>query len=167
MSKSVLFRIINFMLLEEKAAAQLLSRNETLALAESCTGGLLGHRLTNVPGSSKFLTADLVCYSQDAKENLLKIPEQTLSSFGAVSEPVAELMAKNVRALFKAHYGIGITGIAGPSGGTKAKPVGLTFIAIATESEALCLKCQFPGDRAQIKKAATTTALNLLLEFMS
>ncbi|MFA5260884.1 MAG: CinA family protein [Candidatus Omnitrophota bacterium] len=155
------------MLIEEKAALQLLSRNETLAIAESCTGGLLGHRLTNVPGSSKFLTADLVCYSNDAKKALLKIPNQTLRSYGAVSEPVAELMAKRVRALFKAHYGIGITGIAGPSGGTKTKPVGLTFIAIATASETLCLKCHFPGDRAKIKKAATTTALNLLLEFMN
>ena len=155
------------MLLEEKIAFQLFSRKETLAVAESCTGGLLGHRLTNIPGSSQFLIADLVCYSNAAKTTLLKIPEETLVSCGAVSEPVAELMAKNVRALFKTHYGIGITGIAGPSGGTKAKPIGLTFIAIATEVEALCLKCQFSGDRAKIKKTATTTALNLLLEFVS
>jgi len=154
------------MLLEVKAALQLLSRGKKLAVAESCSGGLLGHRLTNIPGSSQFLIADLVCYSNDAKRVLLKIPEETLVSCGAVSETVAELMARNVRTLFKSDYGIGITGIAGPSGGTRTKPVGLTFIAIATEAEALCLKCHFPGTRAQIKKAATTTALNMLLEFI-
>ncbi len=156
----------NLMLIEEKVASRLLSEKETLAVAESCTGGLLGHRLTNIPGSSRFLLADLVCYSNISKTKLLKIPGKTLSAHGAVSEVVAELLAQNVRKLFQAHYGIGITGIAGPGGGTKTKPVGLTYIAVSTPLETLCLKCQFSGQRLEIKKAATATALNLLMEFL-
>lgn len=152
--------------LEEKIANLLIQHKKTLSLAESCSGGLLSHRLTNIPGSSSFLRLGLITYSNEAKAQLLKIPTKVLKKYGAVSEPVAELMAQNVRKIQETDFGIGITGIAGPSGGTIKKPVGLTFIAVATEYETLCLNCVFKGNRLQIKKQATTQALKLLSEFL-
>lgn len=154
------------MTIEAKVAQQLIDRKKTLALAESCSGGLLAHRLTNIPGSSKFLHCSLVTYSNQAKVKLLKIPENTLKKHGAVSSEIAILMAKNVRKLHNSDFGIGITGIAGPDGGTKAKPVGLTFIAAASKNEAICLKCEFDSDRSGNKKQSTTQALKLLNEFI-
>ncbi len=151
---------------EEKVAQLLINDRLTLATAESCTGGLLASRLTDVPGSSAFFQAGITTYSNEAKVRVLNIPKTLLKKKGAVDEEVALLMAKNVRRLFKTHYGIGITGIAGPDGGTKTKPVGLVYIAVATNSEALCVKCVFDGTRSAIKRKASTQALKLLLEFI-
>ena len=151
---------------EEKVAKLLLNDGMTVATAESCTGGLLASRLTDVPGSSGFFLAGIVTYSNDAKIRSLGIPKDLLKSKGAVCEDVAILMAKNVRRMNKAHYGIGITGIAGPGGGTKTKPIGLAYIAVATNNEVLCIKCQFDGTRHAIKRKASTQALKLLLEFI-
>jgi nicotinamide-nucleotide amidase len=155
------------MRLEQKVSEQLINQKKTLAVAESCSGGLLGHRLTNVSGSSNFFYGGILAYHNNVKTNLLKVHPKILSKYGAVSAEVATLMAKNVRTIFKTDFGISITGIAGPTGGTHAKPVGLTFVAISTPKEHLCLECQFRGSREQIKHQATSQALKILLEFLA
>ena len=155
------------MLWEEKVAQILAENKKTLSIAESCSGGLLANRITNIPGASHFFKLGLVTYSNASKMKLLKIPPQTLQQYGAVSEQVAGLMAREVRRIQGTDFGIGITGIAGPTGGTKQKPAGLTYIAISTRFENLCLKCHFKGTRLQIKNQAATQALKLLLEFLN
>jgi len=145
----------------------LIGQKKTLAAAESCTGGLLCHRLTNVPGSSKVLHLGICTYSNESKIRLLGIPSSLIKTHGAVSEEAATLMAENVRNIQNSDYGIGITGIAGPEGGTKPKPVGLVFIALATRDEKLCLECRFRGERASVKKQAADQAMDLLLEFLA
>ena len=155
------------MLLEKKAAPLLLNSKKTLSIAESCTGGLLSHRLTDIPGSSGFLKLAIIVYSDESKVKLLKIPRKTLRRCGAVSPQAAILMAKNVRALLPTDLGIGITGIAGPTGATSLKPVGLTYIALATPKESLCVKYHFQGSRQHIKRQAATQALKLLKEFLT
>ena len=154
------------MRIEEKVAESLINTKKTLAIAESCTGGLLTNRLTNIPGSSNFLKFALIAYSNEAKIKLLKVPQAAIRKYGAVSTQVAVSMAQEARKSLKTDFGIGITGIAGPTGGTKAKPIGLTFIAINTEIETLCLKCLFRGSRKNIKTQAATQALRLLYEFL-
>ena len=154
------------MKLEEQIGEALLNQNKTLSIAESCTGGLLSHRLTNVPGSSGYLLSAIICYSNEAKTKLVRVPTQLIEKHGAVSEEVALAMAKGVRTLQNSDFGIGITGIAGPTGGTSQKPIGLTFIAVATAQEELCFKCHFEGSRLEIKKKASTQALNLIKEFL-
>ncbi|MCK5179146.1 MAG: CinA family protein [Candidatus Omnitrophica bacterium] len=154
------------MRIEEKVVQLLINTKKTLAIAESCTGGSLTNRLTNIPGSSNFLKCALVTYSNEAKIKLLKVPETTIRQYGAVSTQVAISMAQQNRKPLKTDFGIGITGIAGPTGGTKAKPVGLTFIAVSTVVETLCLECRFEGSRTSIKTQAATQALRLLHEFL-
>lgn len=150
--------------LERKVAQKLIQSGKTLAIAESCTGGLLSNRLTDVPGSSKFLKLSIVAYSNAAKTKLLKVPEKLIRQNGAVSSPVASAMARNVRKILKTDFGIGITGIAGPHGGTRLKPTGLTFIALSTDAGSLCVKCHFVGNRKIIKAQATNRALRTLLK---
>lgn len=156
-----------FMLIENTVARLLLTRKETIAIAESCTGGLLTHRLTNIPGSSGFLEAAVVAYSNEAKKRLLKIPSLMLRQHGAVSEETAQAMARSVRKIHKTDFGVGITGIAGPGGGSRAKPVGLTYIAVATAKETICLRCLFQGSRVRIKSQAATQGLKLLYRFLT
>jgi nicotinamide-nucleotide amidase len=152
---------------EEKVAQQLIQKSSTVSTAESCTGGLLAHRLTNIPGSSQYFRFGIVAYNNETKENILDIPSAILQQKGAVSEEVAIGMAEVVRAKGKSDYGVGITGIAGPDGGTKNKPVGLVYVAVSAAQETLCLKCQFQGPRSQIKTQAADQALILLLEFLA
>ncbi len=154
------------MRLEEKIIHALTNRKMTLSTAESCTGGLMTGRLTDIPGCSKALLGGLVLYSNEAKESLLKVPANVLKKHGAVSEEVAVLLARNVRKKFGSDFGIGITGVAGPGGSSRAKPVGLVFIAVHTAHESLCLKCRFPGTRQQVRKQAVRQALELLWEFL-
>ena len=154
------------MLIEKKIARILTDTKKTLSIAESCTGGLLANRLTNIPGSSNFLKMSLVVYSNDAKSKILKVPRALIRKHGAVSSQVAVSMAHKARKLLNTDFGIGITGIAGPSGGSKTKPVGLTFVAVSTEIETLCLECRFAGNRKSIKTQAATQALRTLLEFL-
>lgn len=151
---------------EEKVARSLIRTKKTLAIAESCTGGLLSNRLTNIPGSSNFLKLAVVAYSNEAKTKLLKVPQETIRKYGAISTQTVISMAQGVRKALKTDFGIGITGIAGPTGGTKSKPVGLTYIAVCTKVETLCLECRFQGTRTSIKTQATTQALQLLHEFL-
>jgi competence/damage-inducible protein CinA-like protein len=134
----------------------------TLAVAESCTGGLLCQRLTDVPGSSKYFIEGVVTYSNDAKMRELGVEPVLLLEHGAVSGPVAEAMAEGIRERAETDFGLAITGIAGPGGGTEAKPVGLVYIAIASESGTEHRKLNLPGDRHLVRWRASQAALDLL-----
>ena len=148
--------------LEEIVGKRLLKSGKTLAIAESCTGGLLANRITDIPGSSNYFKLGLITYSNESKNKLLGIPTQTIKKYGAVSKQAAGLMAKNVRILAGATYGIGITGIAGPGGGTNKKPVGLVYIALSTKTKTICKEFRFVGTRNLIKYKSTQGALNML-----
>ncbi|HLF17338.1 MAG TPA: CinA family protein [Candidatus Omnitrophota bacterium] len=152
------------MSLEHKIIRKLSAKRKTLAVAESCTGGLLANRLTDVPGSSKCFKFGLVVYSNTAKIKFLKVTPLTIKKHGAVSEPTALAMATGVRRQLKSDFGLSITGIAGPTGGSLRKPVGLTYIAVATVKKTSCLKYQFRGSRQRVKSQAATQALKLLLK---
>jgi nicotinamide-nucleotide amidase len=152
----------------EKIIARILTKKKlTLALAESCTGGLVADSLTNIPGSSKYFTLGIVAYSNEAKKRLLNVPGEVLSQHGAVSKETALLLAKNVKLLGQADIGIGITGIAGPSGATSSKPVGIVFIAVSLGHRNYFKKFNFTGTRIKIKRLAKDAALALLLECLS
>jgi len=135
---------------------------KTLAAAESCTGGLIGHRITNVPGSSDYLLASLVTYSNEAKIKFLGVPAETIAEHGAVSEETARAMAEGVRAACAADVGVAVTGIAGPTGGTPAKPVGLTYIGVADENGCVVEEHRLRGDRLMVKERVAQMALYLL-----
>jgi nicotinamide-nucleotide amidase len=154
------------MTLEKEIAGLLIHQRKTLAVAESCSGGLLCQRLTNITGSSKFLIAGIVAYNNIAKTRLLRVPKLLISKHGAVSQPVAIAMAQGIRQLFKTNFGISITGIAGPTGGSAQKPLGLTYIALTTPKISVCQRWIFKGNRLSVKTQATTQTLNLLLKFL-
>jgi len=154
------------MRLEEKIANRLLTSRKSLAIAESCTGGLLSHRLTSISGSSSYFKLGIVTYCNESKAKLLKVSVKTLQKYGAVSRPTAIAMAKGVRKIHKTDFGIAITGIAGPTGATSKKPIGLTFIAVNTPSETLCVEYHLCGNRKSIKTQASTQAMTLLMEFL-
>jgi nicotinamide-nucleotide amidase len=134
----------------------------TLAVAESCTGGLLAQRLTEVPGSSKYFIEGVVTYSNDAKTRALGVEPILLLEHGAVSAPVAEAMAEGIRKRADTDFGLAITGIAGPGGGSDEKPVGLVYIALASESGTEHRKLNIPGDRHLVRWRASQAALDLL-----
>ncbi|MCX6665955.1 MAG: CinA family protein [Euryarchaeota archaeon] len=146
---------------------QLKIKGLTLATAESCTGGLLAHILTNISGSSEYFDRGVISYSNNAKQELLDVSENTLKRHGAVSEQTAQEMATGIKNRSQADIGIAITGIAGPNGGTKDKPVGLVYIAIATSKNILVKKFVFSGDRLQIKENTCNAALVFLLECLN
>lgn len=146
--------------LEEKVV--LLLREKTVAIAESCTGGLISNRLTDVPGVSKNLLCTIVAYSNKAKTELLDISADALKRHGAVSARVARAMAKNIRLLTGSDIGVAITGIAGPSGSTRKKPVGLVYIALSTPFKTNAREYFFLGDRKTIKFRSSQSALNML-----
>jgi nicotinamide-nucleotide amidase len=148
--------------LEDVVGHLLRGRGLTVAAAESCTGGLLTSRLTDVPGSSAYVERAAVCYSNRSKVELLGVSESVLDAHGAVSEPVALAMAAGIRAAAGADVGIGVTGIAGPGGGTPEKPVGTVAIAVVTPWEEKVLVFWFPGSRDQVKGQATQAALNMV-----
>lgn len=152
--------------LEKKVAETLRVKRRSLAVSESCSGGLLSHRLTNIPGSSQWFVCGIVAYSNQVKRSVLKIPPSVLTKHGAVSEPVAKTMALHVRKIFRADYGIGITGIAGPGGGSKTKPVGLVCIAVSGRKTGVCQVFQFRGKRQSIKNQSCRKALQILLDFI-
>ncbi len=147
----------------EAIVGQLLAKKSmTLATAESCTGGLIGHRLTQISGSSLYFREGFLVYSNEAKVSRLGVKQKTLMDYGAVSEPVARSMAEGVCRVTKADMGLSVTGIAGPTGGTNEKPVGLTYIAICDENGTWCRKFVYTHDRIKNKERAAQTALNLL-----
>jgi nicotinamide-nucleotide amidase len=140
----------------------LTARRQTLALAESCTGGCIAHRLTNVPGASAVLFGSFVTYSDEMKRKLLGVRAETLALHGAVSEEVAREMAEDARRVTESDYAISVTGIAGPDGGTPEKPVGTVFIALASLRETRVSKMFNPWDRLTFKEVTTQQALNQL-----
>lgn len=147
----------------EAVVGQLLHhRGFTLSVAESCTGGLLGHRITNVPGSSVYFERGVIVYSNRAKEELLGVPSQLLAAHGAVSAPVAEAMARGIRQGSGSQLGLSITGVAGPAGGSPAKPVGTVFIGLASIDGARSHRFLLSGDRESIKWQSSQMALDLL-----
>src|SRR3989337_1464219 len=149
--------------LEMRVGQALRAQRLTLALAESCTGGLIGHRLTNVPGSSEYFLGGIVAYAYEAKERLLGVHHQTLYEHGAVSRETAIEMARGARLALGADIGVSVTGIAGPTGGLPDKPVGLTWIAISTREEARAEQFLWKGDRLANKEQSAEAALNLIL----
>ena len=141
-----------------------LARGLTLATAESCTGGLVAHLVTEVPGSSGYLRGGIVAYSNEVKERELGVPAAVLAAHGAVSAQVAVAMADGVRDRLGTDLGVGVTGVAGPDGGTEAKPVGLVYIAVAAPGASTVRRFQWAGDRAANKLDSARAALELLLE---
>ncbi len=148
--------------LEAAVARTLIARRKTLALAESCTGGLISHRLTNVPGVSAALLAGFVTYSNAAKQKFLGVRQATLATHGAVSKATAKEMAEGARRAIGADYALSVTGIAGPDGGTKEKPVGTVFIGLASASGTLVEQHANPYDRETFKQVTSQQALDLL-----
>ena len=152
--------------LEVVAARLLLSRKKTVAVAESCTGGLISHKLTNVPGSSGYYMQGAVTYSNAAKTAVLGVDSRLLEQFGAVSRQVAKAMAEGVRQWAGTDIGLAVTGIAGPGGGSAAKPVGLVYFGISYPGGAKAFRRQFAGDRLQVKERAALAALDILRRYL-
>jgi nicotinamide-nucleotide amidase len=148
--------------LEEIVGNRLRKLGLTLATAESCTGGLLGHRITGVSGSSDYYLGGVVSYNNEAKMELLGVRKQTLEKFGAVSEETVREMAQGVQSLFKSDLGISISGIAGPMGGTPEKPVGLIYIGLSFGKEVAVKKFNFFRDRDSNKRISSQVALNMI-----
>ena len=142
-------------------------RGWRLATAESCTGGLIAGRLTDVAGSSDVVEGGIVAYANAVKTNLLGVPPDVLAREGAVSEAVARAMATGCRAALSVEVGIAVTGIAGPGGATPGKPVGLVHLAVATPDGITHLSTLFPGDRSEIRRATVDAALDLTAAALS
>lgn len=146
--------------LEAVVGRLLVEAGETLAVAESCTGGLVAEKITSVPGASEYFRGGVVAYANEAKVNLLGVPEALLEEHGAVSAAVAEAMAEGVRERFAADFGVATTGVSGPGGGTPEKPVGLVYIAIAHETGTQAREFVFPFDRERNRSVTAHTALD-------
>lgn len=140
----------------------LVNNGKTVSVAESCTGGLLSKLLTELSGSSNYFILGVVAYNNKVKESVLKIPGKIILKNGAVSAEVAKRMAKAVKRIAKTDFGIGITGIAGPTGGSIEKPVGTVFIAVTNKNRVICKKFRFSGSRNMIRNKAALKALELL-----
>ena len=145
---------------------KLLEKHQTLAFAESCTGGLASSLVTDIAGSSEYLVGSAVTYTNEAKHKLLGVQEETLASYGAVSKQTACEMAQGVRKLFGSDFGVGITGNAGP-GGSEGKPVGLVYIAVATGKEVYCKEYLFTYDRIENKLRIALTAISMVIDKLS
>lgn len=148
--------------LEQIVGYWLQMRNATLAVAESCTGGLLAERITSISGSSRYFLGGAVVYSNQLKTELAGVPEEMIHRHGAVSREVAAALAEGIRYRCESTLGVGITGVAGPTGGTAEKPVGLVFHAVASDSGTEVVQRNFPGDRKRIRRFASTMALDLV-----
>jgi nicotinamide-nucleotide amidase len=153
--------------MEEVIGRLLVKEKRTVALAESCTGGLIGHRLTQVPGSSAYMDRGIICYSNQAKVELLGVPPDLIERHGAVSANVAAAMAKGVRERSGASIGLSVTGIAGPGGATATKPVGLVYVGLnADNGDSVTREHRFHGDRSVIKQRSSQAALDLLRRWL-
>lgn len=148
--------------LEGAVGTVLIAKKKTLAIAESCTGGLLSNFITNVPGSSKYYRGSVIAYSDDIKIKRLNVPKDIIKKQGAVSKETASAMAENVRQFAESDIGLGVTGIAGPTGATKTKPIGLVYIALSTKKKKLVKEFHFLGSREEIKFRAARQALWLI-----
>ncbi len=148
--------------LAEVVGESLARMGKTIAVAESCTGGLLAKLITDVPGSSRYFTCGWITYSNEAKSREMEVPPEMIDEYGAVSEPVARAMAEGVRRRALADYAVGITGIAGPGGGTEPKPVGLVYIAVGSQNGTDVSRQVFAFDRSSVRLRAAQTAINML-----
>ena len=153
--------------MESEIGNMLKEKGFTLSCAESCTGGLLTSRLTDVAGCSEYFQGSIVAYSNDIKKNMLGVKEETLNLFGAVSEQTALAMAIGIRQLFQTTIGVSITGIAGPGGGTVEKPVGLVYVAVSGPTGDTIKKFNFNGDRTEIKQKVVDAALVLIQVYLT
>lgn len=152
--------------LEEVAGRLLLKKNLTLSIAESCTGGLISNRVTNISRSSKYFDRGIVTYSNESKIRELGVNKKLIDEYGAVSRPVAIAMAKGMLKKAGSDVALAVTGIAGPTGRTKKKPVGLVYIALARPQKIRCIECYFIGNRSDIKYQVSTAALDLLRKYI-
>ena len=153
--------------LSKKIVKKLIKKKLKISIAESCTGGLLSGAITSVNGSSKVFSVGLVAYSNQSKINLLKVSKNIIKKYGAVSEQVCLYMVKNVSKIGKTHMSVSITGIAGPSGGSKIKPVGLVYVGIKKDNRTEVSKYLFKNKgRSYIQKAAVNKSLELILSFL-
>jgi PncC family amidohydrolase len=152
--------------LQSQVGQLLYERGLKLVLAESCTGGLLGSRITDVPGSSEYFLGGVVAYAYETKVELLGVSWDTLNTKGAVSRETVLEMARGIRNLMKAHIAVSVSGIAGPGGGTPEKPVGTTWVGLVAEDGEWAKLFQFSGDREGNKVSAVDAALNLLLDYL-
>ncbi len=152
--------------LEVLVGELLVQHNLTLAVAESCTGGLVCHRITNISGSSRYLLGGVTSYANEAKVSLLGVSQETLDTFGAVSAETVLQMARGVRAALAADIGISTSGIAGPTGGTEEKPVGTTWIGFSSASGEEARHFLFQGERLAVKEQAAEAALQLLADHL-
>ena len=153
--------------LQEAVGEMLRNRNMKLAVAESCTGGLLGKLLTDISGSSEYFIGGIISYSNDVKIKQLGVPEEIIAKHGAVSEPCARAMAEGVRLKLAADIGISITGIAGPNGGTPEKPVGLVYVGLAASDKVKVIEQKFGHLRERNRERAATTALDLVRRYLN
>lgn len=152
--------------MESVVGRLLLAQGKMLATAESCSGGLIGHKITSVPGSSGYFGGGVIAYSNDMKEKILGVHSDLLARHGAVSSVVAKAMADGIRSQTAADIGLSVTGIAGPTGGTPDKPVGTVFIGLATPAKSFATPCHFPGNRRQVQELTAVTALDLVRRFL-
>ncbi len=148
--------------LEQIVGYYLQMRQATLAVAESCTGGMIGERITSVSGSSRYFLGGAIVYSNELKTKLMGVPAKLIKTHGAVSQPVAAALAQGAREKLKARLGLAVTGIAGPTGGTEEKPVGLVFHALADGKKTEVIERKFPGDREMIRRLASQQALDMV-----
>ncbi len=153
--------------LEKQLGPLLKSRGLQLAVAESCTGGLVSHRITNVPGSSEYFLGGVTAYAYEAKVRLLSVSWDTLNTYGAVSRETVLEMAHGVRLALGAGIAMSVSGIAGPGGGTPEKPVGTTWIGLSTPDYEQAWRFVWPGDRLTIKEQSAEMTLRLLVEYLS
>lgn len=152
----------------EYILGELLTRQrKTLSVAESCTGGLVSNLITNVPGSSVYFMGGIMAYSNQSKIDLLRVPEKIIQEEGAVSKSCAVKMAQNIRQVLRSDIGLGITGIAGPKGGSTQKPVGSVYIAVTDGEKTLCKLFRFEGERLDIKQKASIAALRMVMELIT
>ena len=153
--------------MESEIGNMLKEKGFTLSCAESCTGGLLTSRLTDVAGCSEYFQGSIVAYSSEIKKSMLGVKEETLNLFGAVSEQTALAMAIGIRQLFHTTIGVSITGLAGPGGGTAEKPVGLVYVAVSGPTGDTIKKFNFNGDRTEIKQKVVDAALVLIQVYLT
>lgn len=153
--------------LEETLVQTLIHKKLTISHAESCTGGLLSGTIVNVSGASEVLNESYVTYSNEAKHRLLGVSNDTLEQYGAVSFETASEMAYGVHKVSGADVGVGITGIAGPTGGTSEKPVGLVYIGVYYMQQLFVMECHFSGDRLTVRKSAVKQAIAMVLKILS
>jgi PncC family amidohydrolase len=148
--------------LEKQIGSLLRKHGKTISIVESCTGGFISHRITNVPGSSNYYCCGVIVYSNQSKIDILHVSPEILKKFGAVSRQTAIEMAQGIKQVSGSDLGLAVTGIAGPGGGTPEKPVGLVYICLASDESVVCKEFRFKGKREEIKFQASEAALQII-----